>query len=95
LKLLNKYKEKGMPVDVVETDLQLPFLEVVSHLCKGCTLCITHCPQKCIELTDHFNELGYQHAAYKGTGCTGCGVCFYSCPEPGAIIVHKKVREKK
>lgn len=69
---------------------KLPRLEVVSYLCKGCGLCVAHCPAKVIELTNSFNEIGYRYAAYKGEGCTGCGVCFYSCPEPGAIIVYKK-----
>jgi NAD-dependent dihydropyrimidine dehydrogenase PreA subunit len=22
-----------------------------------------------------------------GEGCTGCGICFYCCPEPGALTV--------
>jgi MinD superfamily P-loop ATPase len=21
--------------------------------------------------------------------CTGCGICFYCCPEPGAITVYR------
>lgn len=80
--------------EVVDVDLQLPYMEVVKHLCKGCGLCIEHCPQKCIEFADKFNELGYKYATYTGEGCTGCGICFYCCPEPGAIAVYKKVREK-
>jgi len=68
----------------------LPRLEIVSYLCKGCGLCIAHCPSEVIEFTSSFNELGYRFATYKGEGCTGCGICFYSCPEPGAIRVYKK-----
>jgi NAD-dependent dihydropyrimidine dehydrogenase PreA subunit len=26
--------------------------------------------------------------------CTGCGICFYTCPEPGALTVSKIQREK-
>jgi NAD-dependent dihydropyrimidine dehydrogenase PreA subunit len=70
--------------------LNLPYLEITSDLCKGCGLCIEHCPQKVIAFTSNFNTLGYRYAAYKGEGCTGCGVCFYCCPEPGAITVYKK-----
>jgi Fe-S-cluster-containing hydrogenase component 2 len=29
---------------------------------------------------------------YVGEGCTGCGICFYACPEPGAIKVYKKTK---
>ena len=24
-----------------------------------------------------------------GKDCTGCGICFYCCPEPGAISVYR------
>ena len=70
--------------------LKLPRMEIIPHLCKGCGLCVTNCPQHVIEFTNQFNELGYKYAAYKGDGCIGCGICFYSCPEPGAITVYKK-----
>lgn len=78
--------------EIVDVDFQLPSMEVVSHLCKGCGLCIEHCPQNVIEFSDKFNEMGYKYAQYKGLGCTGCGICFYACPEPGAIKVYKKVK---
>ena len=39
---------------------------------------------------------GYQYAEYTGEGCTGCGDCYYTCPEPLAIEVHipKRSRHK-
>ena len=83
-----------MSEDVVDVDLQLPTMKVVSHLCKSCELCVNSCPKNCIVISDKFNELGYKYATYTGEGCSGCGICFYSCPEPGAIIVYKKKREK-
>jgi NAD-dependent dihydropyrimidine dehydrogenase PreA subunit len=36
--------------------------------------------------------MGYHPVEYIGEGCTGCGVCFYVCPEPGTIKVYKKVK---
>ena len=84
-----------MAEEMLEVDLDLPRMEVISFLCKGCGLCVANCPRKCIEIGEKFNELGYKHANYKGEGCIGCATCFYCCPEPGAIIVYKKVREKK
>jgi ferredoxin len=33
--------------------------------------------------------MGVHPARYKGEGCTGCGVCYYCCPEPGAITVYR------
>jgi 2-oxoisovalerate ferredoxin oxidoreductase delta subunit len=34
---------------------------------------------------------------YTGEGCTGCGDCYYTCPEPLAIEVHipKRSKDKK
>jgi Pyruvate/2-oxoacid:ferredoxin oxidoreductase delta subunit len=83
-----------MPGSVIEVSHQIPVMEVVSSLCKGCTLCITHCPAHCIVLSGTFNKSGYKYATYTGSGCTGCGICFYCCPEPGAIIVYRKPKEK-
>ena len=30
-----------------------------------------------------------------GQDCTGCGACFYCCPEPGAIIVYRLISPAK
>jgi NAD-dependent dihydropyrimidine dehydrogenase PreA subunit len=38
--------------------------------------------------------MGYHPAEYIGVECTGCGVCFYVCPEPAAITVYKRVESK-
>ena len=27
---------------------------------------------------------------YVMDSCNGCGLCFYACPEPGAIAVYKR-----
>ena len=32
---------------------------------------------------------GVHPASYTGKDCTGCGICFYCCPEPGAITVYQ------
>jgi 2-oxoglutarate ferredoxin oxidoreductase subunit delta len=57
------------------------------HLCKGCTLCIAACPSKVLTQGDALNRQGYYAAVYDGSGCTGCGICFYVCPEPDAITI--------
>ena len=30
-----------------------------------------------------------------GAGCTGCGICFFACPEPGGITVLKLARRRR
>jgi 2-oxoglutarate ferredoxin oxidoreductase subunit delta len=57
--------------------------------CKGCRLCIDACPVGVIKLGEKLNHMGYKPASYTGEGCTGCGICYYTCPEPGAITVFK------
>jgi 2-oxoisovalerate ferredoxin oxidoreductase delta subunit len=40
------------------------------------------------------NRLGYYAVTYQGSGCTGCGICFYVCPEPAAITVRIRKGDK-
>ena len=67
-------------------------VEIASHLCKGCGLCIAECPAKVLIQGTVLNRQGYYAAVYSGSGCTGCGICFYVCPEPEAItvLIHKE-----
>ena len=65
------------------------YIEISSNECKGCKLCITACPKKCISIGSDINEQGYQYASFKSSECIACGFCFYICPEPGAVTVIK------
>jgi len=58
--------------------------------CKGCELCVDACPVDVLALSTRLNNRGYHPSEYAGDGCTGCGVCFYVCPEPGGITVYKR-----
>jgi Pyruvate/2-oxoacid:ferredoxin oxidoreductase delta subunit len=40
-------------------------------------------------LEPELNAYGAHPAHYTGQCCTGCGICFYCCPEPGAITVYR------
>ncbi len=65
--------------------------------CKGCAMCVEVCPPGCIHLASELNQYGVHPAQYTGVGCTGCGICFYCCPEPGGITVYRleeKAEEK-
>jgi NAD-dependent dihydropyrimidine dehydrogenase PreA subunit len=42
-------------------------------------------------LSERLNRYGYHFAVYDGHACSGCGLCFYACPEPGAIAVYRHV----
>jgi len=59
--------------------------------CKGCGLRVNACPPGCVKLGEALSAYGVHPASYTGDGCTGCGICFYVCPEPGAITVYRGV----
>jgi NAD-dependent dihydropyrimidine dehydrogenase PreA subunit len=65
-------------------------LRVDGDECKGCGLCVEACLPKVIALSDRLNPYGYRTAAYAGSGCTACGICFLVCPEPAAITVLRR-----
>ena len=62
--------------------------EIDSEECKGCRKCVAACPKQVLHMSEDFNSRGYRYAVYSGEGCTGCGICYYNCPEPFAISVH-------
>lgn len=67
---------------------------IVADLCKGCYLCIEACRPGVLKISKSLNIMGYHPVEYVGEGCTGCGVCFYICPEPGSVRVYKRGKAK-
>jgi Pyruvate/2-oxoacid:ferredoxin oxidoreductase delta subunit len=65
----------------------------VDH-CKGCGLCPSFCPPEVLEISREINVQGYHPVRYLGSGCTGCAICFYICPEPGALTVLRREGKK-
>jgi len=65
-------------------------VQIAAHLCKGCCLCVAACPPGVLAQSGFLNRQGYYSISYRGSGCTACGICFYVCPEPGAITVRKR-----
>ncbi len=55
--------------------------------CKACGRCERACPAGVLKMNGKYNQRGYHYVEYTGEGCTGCGLCFYSCPEPHAIKI--------
>jgi len=66
---------------------------VNEEFCKGCSLCISVCPQKLIRTASHVSKKGYHPAQFEDPEgkCSGCAVCALMCPDV-AITVY---REKK
>lgn len=56
--------------------------------CKGCAVCVSVCPKKCLAMSGKLNSMGYEYVQFiDPDACTACGLCFLSCPEPGALTV--------
>lgn len=71
-----------------------PYIVIDPEKCKSCAGCVLDCPRKLLFIGEEFNTSGYNYAQFKGNGCdegdcTGCGACFYACPD-NAISVYKK-----
>lgn len=69
------------------SELPRPIIE--ADACKSCGRCVLVCPKHVLSISEHYNKRGVKHVIYAGSGCVGCGICFYNCPEPYAIRIEK------
>jgi NAD-dependent dihydropyrimidine dehydrogenase PreA subunit len=70
-------------------------VEVDQEECKGCGLCVESCAQKSLELSPELNHYGVHPAQQRTDGCSGCAICYFVCPEPGAIAVYQRVEQNR
>ena len=71
------------------------WIEVNEMHCKGCSLCVTACPQEVIALDmENLTPKGYHPAHLIAEGCTGCVICAIICPD-AAITVYRETPQKK
>ena len=67
----------------------MPEIKVDEARCKGCSLCVSVCPKKCITISETFSSTGYYPAQMaKKDCCIGCSMCAVMCPDL-AITVYK------
>lgn len=70
-----------------ESGRAVPHPIIDADECKSCGRCVAACPKQVLKLAEKLNRRGVRPAFYIGSGCIGCAVCFYNCPEPYAIRV--------
>ena len=64
-------------------------LVIDTEKCKGCGVCITGCPNKCIALSKPVNGKGYNYLeVIDENACVGCANCAVICPD-GVIEVYR------
>ncbi|MDD1775615.1 MAG: ferredoxin family protein [Methanobacterium sp.] len=71
-----------------ETKKQSPYPVINKLECKSCERCVIACKKDVLKMSNDVNPRGYHYVIFQGEGCTGCGDCYYTCPEPLAIEVH-------
>ena len=69
------------------------YVEVAVEVCKGCGLCVTVCPVKCLDIKmDDTNSYGLHYAYQTTDTCIACTNCAVMCPD-AAITVYRKNKE--
>ncbi|WP_176013206.1 ferredoxin family protein [Victivallis sp. Marseille-Q1083] len=63
--------------------------------CKGCERCVNACPRSVLKMGTQLNKMSFPYAIAAANGCIGCGGCFYTCPEPGAIAIFELINDEK
>ena len=66
-------RKKGMVVDLGR--------------CKGCSQCITNCPELALSLSKKFSERGYHYPILDPDKCTNCKRCELICPDFAIFLV--------
>lgn len=66
-------------------------IEIDTHKCKGCGVCIENCPTGSIQLSKQVNSKGYHYAEMVGEGCIGCSACAVVCPDSVITVYRKKI----
>lgn len=68
-------------------------VEISVETCKGCNLCVIHCPTTCLALnTADTNSYGLHYAVLVDEEkCIACLNCAVICPD-AAIKVYKKAK---
>lgn len=60
------------------------YIEIKTDKCKGCGICVEHCPQGLILILENeLNAQGYRPAGYDDpeSKCKGCKICAEMCAD--------------
>ena len=71
-------------------------IELVTHYCKGCGLCVDICPTGTLILEDNIeSKFGISVRVDAPEYCIGCKMCERRCPDFAIFINHEVYEEKK
>lgn len=66
--------------------------------CKGCSLCVSVCPQEVLFLEPkRLNARGYHPAVLRTDErhCTGCAVCAVICPDVCITVLREPLKRER
>lgn len=67
----------------------MPKIEVNKDWCKGCGICMVHCPKNILVFSNDVNKAGNKYCVQLNPGnCISCKFCGIMCPD-GAIKVFR------
>jgi 2-oxoglutarate ferredoxin oxidoreductase subunit delta len=64
-------------------------LVIRKEYCKGCSMCVSVCPFKVLELDKEFNQTGYQ-TVKQVKECKGCAFCYLICPDSAIEVLENE-----
>jgi 2-oxoglutarate ferredoxin oxidoreductase subunit delta len=64
-------------------------VHVDTTICKGCGICIYHCPTGVLDLLDQRNQKGYNVCrVVEADRCKRCQLCEICCPDFALYVEH-------
>jgi 2-oxoglutarate ferredoxin oxidoreductase subunit beta len=68
----------------------MPSVRVEKDRCKGCSLCVSACPENVLAMGHEINAKGYFFPYMEHPeACTGCKFCWLSCPDLAINVENK------
>lgn len=67
------------------------YVQINQDKCKGCELCIDHCPNDLLQIGDSLNSKGYYPINIQDQDyCINCFKCIIICPDNAFIAPQQK-----
>jgi len=83
---------RGFPVKQNKLGYPMAKIKIDRAKCKGCELCIIHCPKGLLALEKTLNKQGVYPVCFKAkpkVECSGCKFCVLVCPD-SCIEIYKE-----